>query len=79
MFAFEFLRMREMIAQLLDVAREAIGFATRMESERGEARAVAHEDVGLSFTMEAVEERALGAAGAGVPREVRRPFYNGPA
>ena len=62
MLAFEFLRVREMIAQLLEVAREAVGFATRMESERGEARAVAHEDVGLVLHLEAVEEPALGAA-----------------
>ena len=58
----EFLRVREMVAEFLDVARQAIGFAARSESERGEAGAVADEDVGLVLDLEAVEERAVGAA-----------------
>ena len=38
----EFLRVREVIAKLLDVAGEALRLAPRMESERSETRSVAH-------------------------------------
>ena len=50
MFAFEFLRVREMIAQLLDVAREAVGFADAKESERGKLAPSLTRMSALSFT-----------------------------
>jgi len=62
MFAFEFLRMRKKIAQLLDVARKAVGLASRPGFERGETGAVAHENVGLVIHLKTVEERAREAA-----------------
>ena len=58
----ELLRVREVIAELLDVAGEAVRLAPRMESERSETRGVVHEDVGLVFDLEAIKERALGPA-----------------
>ena len=58
----ELLRVRKVIAELLDVAGEAVRLTARMDSERSETRGVAYEDVGLVFDLEAVKERALGPA-----------------
>lgn len=58
----EFLRVSEVIAQLPDVGREAVGFAAKSDSERGEAPAVDDEDVGLVRNLEVVEERTIGTA-----------------
>src|SRR4051812_35281635 len=62
MLGLEFLRMSEMIAKLLDVAREAVSFASRLNSERRKTGAVAYKDVGLVFDLETIKQDTFGPA-----------------